>query len=325
MKSSLKLRGKNSKSLSIKDEKMLGEVCYWILNMSIMASVMGLIVMLLIQIREIPRRVAVFLWIIPFIRMTLPFGLSSRFSLMSLISKFTTRTITVFEPVNEVEFSFTNTIMAADTYSPLTYKTKMLENIFAISGFVWIIIALAIIIALTILYISTKREISDAKLMEQNVFMSGKVDSPAVYGIFRPKIIIPASYKDRDLTYIIRHEKMHIRRLDNLWRMVGFIIAAVHWFNPLSWVFLKAFLADLELACDEMAVKGLKTAERKAYAMTLLDSTNSKSMLVSAFGGAKVRTRIENVLSYKQMTLVSAIGFTLLVMVIVFALVTNAG
>ena len=59
--------------------------------------------------------------------------------------------------------------------------------------------------------------------------------------------------------------------------------------------------------------------------MTLLDSTQSKSMLVSAFGGAKVRTRIENVLSYKQMTLVSGIGFTLLVLVIVFTLITNAG
>ncbi len=48
-------------------------------------------------------------------------------------------------------------------------------------------------------------------------------------------------------------------------------------------------------------------------------------MLVSAFGGAKVRTRIENVLSYKKMTAFSAIGFTLLVMVIIYTLVTNAG
>jgi beta-lactamase regulating signal transducer with metallopeptidase domain len=151
------------------------------------------------------------------------------------------------------------------------------------------------------------------------------VDSPAVYGIIKPRIVIPESYKEKNLEYIIRHEKTHIKRLDNLWRILGFVTASVHWFNPLSWVFLKAFLNDLELACDEMALAGLEKDERKKYAMTLLEASQSKSLLVSAFGGAKVRTRIENVLSYKKMTLVSATGFTLLILVIIFTLVTNAG
>ena len=159
----------------------------------------------------------------------------------------------------------------------------------------------------------------------KNIYLSGKVDSPAVYGITRPKIILPESYQDKDLKYIIKHEKTHIRRLDNLWRIMGFFAAAVHWFNPLSWIFLKAFLTDIELACDEMAISGLETEERKDYARTLLNSTRSKSVLVSAFGGAKVRTRIENVLSYKRMTLFSSIGFAVLILFIVFTLITNAG
>ena len=128
-----------------------------------------------------------------------------------------------------------------------------------------------------------------------------------------------------ELKYIIRHEKTHIKRLDNLWRIIGFITASIHWFNPLSWVFLKAFLNDLELACDEMAVSGYDKEERKEYARTLLSCSGGKSLLVSAFGGAKVRTRIENVLSYKKMTAFSALGFALLVVVIIFTLITNAG
>jgi len=128
-----------------------------------------------------------------------------------------------------------------------------------------------------------------------------------------------------ELEHIVRHEKTHVRRLDNLWRIIGFLTACIHWFNPLSWVFLKAFLNDLELACDEMAVSGYGVEERKEYARTLLTCSQSKSLLVSAFGGAKVRTRIENVLSYKKMTAFSAIGFTLLVLVITFTLITNAG
>ena len=304
---------------------MIGEVCYWLINMSIVASFMGLIVMFLRKIRFIPRRVSVFLWVIPFLRMTVPVGINSPYSLMTLVSKFTTRTVTVYQPSDDLAFSFSNSIRAAESYSPITYKVDFLGTVFAVTGMVWIIVALALIIALTILYISTKRAVSDTMLMQANIFLSDKVDSPAVYGIFRPKIIIPESYKEMELEYIIRHEKTHIRRLDNLWRIVGVLTACIHWFNPLSWVFLKAFLTDLELACDEMAVSGYDIDKRKEYARTLLKCSQSKSLLVSAFGGAKVRTRIENVLSYKKMTAFSAIGFTLLVLVIIFTLITNAG
>ena len=304
---------------------MIGWICYWIINMSIVASFMGLIVLLIRKIRFIPHRVSVFLWIIPFLRMVVPVGINSPYSLMSLVSKLTTKTVIVYQPSDDLAFSVSNTIRAAESYSPITYKADFLETVFNVTGFIWIVGALALIIALTILYISTKRAVADADRIESNIFLSGKVDSPAVYGIFRPMIVIPESYKEKELEYIIRHEKTHIKRLDNLWRIIGFVTASIHWFNPLSWVFLKAFLTDLELACDEMAVAGYEKEERKEYARTLLECSQSKSMLVSAFGGAKVRTRIENVLSYKKMTAFSAIGFTLLILVIFFTLITNAG
>lgn len=304
---------------------VIGEVCYWLINMSIVASFMGLIVMLLRKIRFIPRRVSVFLWIIPFLRMTVPVGLNSPYSLMSLVSRFTTRTVTVYQPSDDIAFSFSNSIRAAKSYSPITYKVNIIGTVFSVAGMIWIVVSLALLIALTLIYVSTKNAVADSRHLESNIFFSDKVDSPAVYGIIRPKIIIPGSYKDMELKYIIRHEKTHIKRLDNLWRILGFITASVHWFNPLSWVFLKAFLNDLELACDEMAVSGYDKEERKEYARTLLSCSGSKSLLVSAFGGAKVRTRIENVLSYKKMTAFSALGFALLVVVIIFTLITNAG
>ena len=74
-----------------------------------------------------------------------------------------------------------------------------------------------------------------------------------------------------------------------------------------------------------MAVAGYGTEERKDYARTLLSCTGSRSLLVSAFGGAKIRTRIENVLSYKRMTVFSAIGFSILIIAVIFTLLTNAG
>lgn len=45
---------------------MLHEVFYWIFNMSITASITGLLVVLLRLIKAIPRRVIKILWVIPF-------------------------------------------------------------------------------------------------------------------------------------------------------------------------------------------------------------------------------------------------------------------
>ncbi|MBO4449944.1 MAG: M56 family metallopeptidase [Clostridiales bacterium] len=304
---------------------MIGTACYWIFNMSIIASFMGLIVLAVRKIRVIPKRVSVFLWIIPFIRMWIPAGLNSRYSLMTLISKLTTKSVTVYKPSEKVEFSFMNSIQAAESYDPIKYKADILEKVFSIAGLIWLIGASAIIITLAVLYISTMREIKDASLLEGNVYLSEKVESPAVYGIFKPRIVLPASWKGKDLRYVTDHERTHIKRLDNLWRLLGFLTAAIHWFNPFSWVFLKTFMSDLECACDEKAVSGYSPEERKDYARVLLNASGSRNVFVSAFGGAKVRTRIENVLSYKQMTFVSGIGFAALVTVIIYVLLTNAG
>ena len=146
----------------------------------------------------------------------------------------------------------------------------------------------------------------------------------AVYGIVRPKILLPMSYKGRN-DLIIAHEKMHIRRLDNLWRMLAFITVAVHWFNPLCWLFLKEFLADLELSCDERVLATLGADRTKEYASSLLESTQGTAVFASAFGGAKIRTRIENILSFKKMTWFSLMVFVSLISVIFYVLLTNAG
>ena len=230
--------------------------------MSIVASVMGLLVLAIRKVKFIPHRVSVFLWVIPFLRMCIPFGINSPYSLMTLISRFTTKTVTVLQPADDLTLSMTNAIMAANSYFPITYKVNMLRRVFEIAGFIWLIGTLAIIIALAILYMATKREIKDSRLLDPNVYLSEK---------------------------------------------------------------LKVFLADLELACDEKAVSKYTDEERKEYARTLLNCVQNKNVFVSAFGGAKVRTRIENVLSYKQMTLVSSVGFALLIIAIIYTLLTNAG
>lgn len=303
---------------------MLGDVFYWLLNMSILATIVGIIVWLLTRIRWIPKRVSVFLWIIPFVRMLVPFGFHSRYSLMGFITKYITRSVTVTSSYRRI--SQYNSIGLAESYDPIVYKTSTIDfgKIFSIGGIIWLTVSMAILLTLSYLYCTTMKLMKDAEHLDGNLYVSDKIDSPAVYGIFKRRIIIPVSYKERELKYILRHEQTHIRRGDNLWRLLGFLAVAIHWFNPFSWLFLKAFLADLELACDEMAIKPYALPERKEYARALLDSVRSKNVFVSAFGGAKVRTRIENVMSYKKMTLFSLVCMTTFVLAIFYTLLTNS-
>ena len=304
---------------------MLDEVFYWVFNMSITASVTGVLVLLVRQIKRIPRRLTVLLWLIPFLRMTLPLGLGSRYSLMSLLSRVATKTVVVYQPAEGVSFSMMNSVGAAESYFPVTYKVNILEKLFGLGAVVWSIVGLALLLMLAAVYVTTLREVRNAVHLRDNIYLSDKVTTPAVYGILRPRIVLPAACQDKDMDLVLLHERTHIRRGDNLWRMLAFGITAVHWFNPLAWVFLKLLLADLELACDECVMGKLGEDRAKAYALSLLDSRESASLFASAFGGAKIRTRIENILSFKKMTWLSLGVFLALAAAMFYLLLTNAG
>ncbi len=302
---------------------MLHEVFYWLFNMSISATVVGIAVLLLRKISQIPKGVSVLLWLAPFLRMCIPLGLSYPYSLMSLLSRLRMRTVLFLQPAEGIEFSAANYIMAAEDYFPITYKVDILKDVFTVAAIVWLIVMVGIVIALTVLYVTTLREMKDSQPLGDGVYCSPKVTSPAVYGILRPKIILPQGLLEN--RYVLLHEKAHIRRGDNLWRMIGFAAAAVHWFNPFAWIFLKQFLGDLELACDAYVLRALPEEEVKAYAHSLLDSGESANVFVSAFGGTAIRTRVEHILSFQKMTWLASVGFAALLGAIFSILLTNTG
>lgn len=302
---------------------MLGEIFYWIFNMSISAAICGIPILLIRMIKKIPRRVSVFLWLIPFIRMLIPVGIAGKYGLMTFISRFTTKTVTVFE-VDDFILTATNCIMAADGYEPITYKTDLLEGLFGAASWIWLVVGLALLIAFLIIYTVTLGELSDVRHVEGNIFISDKVTSPALYGVFRPRIILPKDYPADEIKYILMHEHAHARRGDNIIRLLALLTVCVHWFNPLAWLFLKLLFADLELACDEAVLKKCNADQRKEYAHTILSAVERTSVFASSFGGAKIRLRVENILSYKKLSAISAAGMAALMIAIAYILLTNA-
>jgi hypothetical protein len=243
---------------------------------------------------------------------------------MALIAQFTTRSVPAPLAEGLPPLVYTNFVMGAENYFPLMFKTETLQRVFGAASIVWLAVAGAMLIGLILLYGLNRTRMRGAVHLHANVHVSDKVVSPAVYGIYRPRILLPADVFEADQKYILLHERSHIRRGDNLWRIVALVTACVHWFNPLAWVFLKFFFADMELACDARALRGLPEEERKAYARTLLSCAEQRGALVSAFGGAKLRRRVEGVLCYRPLTLASALCFAVFTAAVLLALLTNA-
>lgn len=300
---------------------MLHEVFYWLFNMSITAALAGLPVLLLRRVRRIPRRVILWLWCVPFLRMAVPVGFSSRYSLIALLTRVTART--VFVPGWEEVFSALNHVQAAEDYFPVHYRAAALETVFRTASVVWAAVLGAVLVLLCLAYRENLRLARRAKPLEGKVYVSGEVSVPAVYGILRPRILLPAEYRAEDLPMILLHEEVHVRRGDNLWRLLGLAAAAAHWFNPLSWVFLKCFFEDLELSCDERVLETLGTDRRREYARFLLDAGERAALLASSLGGAKLRRRIGHILSFRGMTRLSLGVFLVLTGLVFCVLMTN--
>ena len=60
--------------------------------------------------------------------------------------------------------------------------------------------------------------------------------------------------------------------------------------------------------------------ERKDYARALLSVAQGRDLFVSAFGGAKLRVRVERVLSYNKLTLGAALCFAVLTAAVIITL-----
>ena len=100
-------------------------------------------------------------------------------------------------------------------------------------------------------------------------------------------------------------------------------LLAMYWFDPLVWAAYWLACRDIEFACDEKVLRGKSVEEQKQYASALLNCAESRSLFASAFGGAKVRFRIERILSYKKMSVLASLGLCALAAALTVLLLTN--
>ncbi|MBB5036549.1 M56 family metallopeptidase [Prosthecobacter dejongeii] len=98
--------------------------------------------------------------------------------------------------------------------------------------------------------------------------------TPAVTGLRRPQVLLPADwdmcFDAASLRHVLLHELLHVRHRDLWWNWAMLLVQALHWFNPLVWCIGSRFQADRELRCDAAVLRLLSPNERWAYGHTLL-------------------------------------------------------
>ena len=301
---------------------MKTDVFYWLLNMSIHGSLVLLAVLALRKIPKLPCGFRYILWSLPALRLIMPFAIRGQFNLMALLEKLGTRRITLTPTQSNTFLGMANSVTAADSYFPITYESNVLSNLFSVASTVWAIVAIACMITAAILFFFIQRELRNTTIQD-DYHLSPKVSVPILCGILHPKIILPHGVSEQELPYILLHERIHISRQDNLWRCFAVLLCCLHWFNPLCWLSLQYFFADMELSCDEAVIRHFDTQQRKEYAMALLNTNQQQTLFLSAFGGAKIRLRIARILSYKKLTLTSTLVLVVFFAAIAMVLITN--
>ena len=106
-----------------------------------------------------------------------------------------------------------------------------------------------------------------------NLRLCTGLSAPMLVGLFHPKLLLPeGNMGDDDIRYALLHELTHFKRRDIWLKTLVLWVNALHWFNPLIWYMTRLVERDMELACDEAALKVLPREEHGAYGRTLLDA-----------------------------------------------------
>lgn len=200
------------------------------------------------------------------------------------------------EPTNQ------NTVDLNEVKEGSPEKTEI-QNVL---GLLWVIGLMFLFGHMLYTYFALKRKLRFSVLYQDNIRLAEDIDMPMVFGFICPQIYLPISMETGNYSYVIAHEKMHIKRKDGLFKMLVYVVCLIHWFNPFIWLAYIIFGNDMEKACDEEVIRSMDKEKRKEYAYALLhmaaeNGMGKKRVFVApiCFDEGNVKSRIRNIMKYK--------------------------
>ena len=227
---------------------------------------------------------------------------------------FVGKTFTILGPVNLTETA--NEIEEA--------ANKGFDKWYLVFGAVW---ALGVLLFIVMGIMSYKDLSRKVKLSFENgdVRVCDYIDSPMVFGIAKPRIYVPSGVEIDKLEYVIKHERVHLRRGDTFFKLMAFAILSFYWMNPLAWIAFKLFNLDMELSCDEAVLQKETVSVKEAYGKWLVFFASKGSVfgpVPTSFGETDVEKRVKNMKNIKAvkggiaiLAMLIVIGATILFLV----------
>lgn len=183
--------------------------------------------------------------------------------------------------VNILSFIWFTVVISMFTYIFLVYK-KMRNKISSkrISNNTEILSILK--------YCKNKMKIKkDIYLVETSI-----VKTPALFGYFRPIILIPKDiYKiipNDKLKYVFLHELSHLKRKDVVINWIIIFLKVIYWFNPIVQYGFRKMKEDMEVCCDSLALSYTEDKEVREYGFTIISMIDHFSKPVPLIGTTSI-------------------------------------
>jgi len=110
--------------------------------------------------------------------------------------------------------------------------------------------------------------------LQISLFETPLVRSPALYGLFRPRLLLPEnlieSFSRQEVRHVLWHELAHVKRSDMVVNWLMTVLRTFHWFNPFVWFAFSRMRADREMACDALALASANEKDTTSYGATII-------------------------------------------------------
>ena len=276
------------------------ELLPWLLNMSITAGLMILVVLAArLLLRRAPRAWSYALWAVVLFRLLCPVSFTSEVSLLGAVDapaqfepsgqisiiSYVPENI-VHDPEPSVQLPIPALNEAINPTLPQGAEQTVadpLEAPVSLLTILWALVAAGMLLRGLVLYLDLKMRLWRSPKLERGVCVSDRIKTAFVAGIILPRIYLPEGLTERERECVLAHERCHIRRGDFLIKPLAYIALCLHWFNPLVWLAWVVAMRDMEVSCDEAALRRLGSARRADYAQTLLNMATGRR---TGFGAA---------------------------------------
>ena len=254
-----------------------------------------------------PKWTRLFLWALAGLRLCLPFSIRSAWSLVpsEKILDYETAQYAAKPEITSGIAALNRAVNPAfgESFAATpAASVNPLQVWMHLAGLVWAIGVLALLLAALVSVWKLRRRVQASIELQKGVRLCDAIDTPFLLGLFRPTVYLPSQLSQQERDVVLAHEAAHKTHGDCVWKGLGYGILCVYWFYPPVWLGYALFCRDLELACDERAVKRLSLEEKKRYASVLLSCSvprGSFPVCPLAFGEVGVKERVKRVLDKK--------------------------